>query len=180
MWTAESACSPPCNNCGVGNPPPPPPPQQPVNFPNETNGLPNGFPTNPWGIWGAIIPTAQCGDITCASIGNGLELDPEEIAIGAGFCALNPEICTTVAIAGLGIAAWEKFGPAIVQMAKGGSQNIVPSWAEGATPVAGESAAQMANRLCKQQYPPDGAGCGSGPGSERNKIRKWAHRKWGI
>ncbi len=47
--------------------------QQPINFPNETLGLPNGFPTNPWGIWGAIIPTAQCGDITCPQIGSGLQ-----------------------------------------------------------------------------------------------------------
>ena len=42
-----------------------PPPQQPINFPNETNGLPNGFPTNSWGVWGSLIPTADCGDITC-------------------------------------------------------------------------------------------------------------------
>ncbi len=49
-----------------GNPPPSPPsapPPQPINFPNETNGLPNGFPTNPWGITGAIIPDGNCGDM---------------------------------------------------------------------------------------------------------------------
>jgi RHS repeat-associated protein len=62
---------PPCHDCGVSNPPPNQQPQQPINFPNETYGMPNGFPTNPWGTWGAIIPTAQCGDITCVPIGMG-------------------------------------------------------------------------------------------------------------
>ncbi len=55
---------------GGGTPPSGNPPSQPIHFPNETNGLPNGFPTNPWGVWGAIIPTAQCGDITCPPIGD--------------------------------------------------------------------------------------------------------------
>jgi hypothetical protein len=56
-------------------PPPSPPPtqppaQQPINFPNETNGLPNGFPTNPWGIAGAIIPNGNCADMgPCNPIG---------------------------------------------------------------------------------------------------------------
>jgi hypothetical protein len=53
---------PPCHDCNGGGQPPM---QQPINFPNETYGLPNGFPTSPWGIWGAIIPSANCGDITC-------------------------------------------------------------------------------------------------------------------
>jgi RHS repeat-associated protein len=70
-----------------------PPPQQPINFPNETLGLPNGFPTNPWGSWGAIIPTAQCGDITCPPIGSGWTIDPAavssaESAIGSWTGAL--------------------------------------------------------------------------------------------
>jgi hypothetical protein len=38
-------------------PPAPQPPQQPINFPNETLGLPNGFPTNPWGILSAFLPS---------------------------------------------------------------------------------------------------------------------------
>ncbi len=65
-------------------PAPTPAPQQPINFPNETLGLPNGFPTNPWGVWGAIIPTAQCGDITCPSIGSGF--GPEEGVAGWVIC----------------------------------------------------------------------------------------------
>ncbi len=36
-------------------------------------GIPNGLPTSPWGTWGAIIPSANCGDITCAAIGMGLQ-----------------------------------------------------------------------------------------------------------
>ena len=56
------------------------------------------------------------------------------------------------------------------EMSKGGTQNVVPSWAAGSRPLAGESASQMADRLCKAQYPPDGAGCGTGPTSERNRI----------
>ena len=52
---------------------------------------------------------------------------------------------------------------AIWEMSKGGTQNVVPSWAAGSRPLAGESASQMVDRLCKAQYPPDGAGCGSGP-----------------
>jgi hypothetical protein len=63
---------------------------------------------------------------------------------------------------------------------KGGKQNIVPSWAEGARPSPGESASQFADRLCRQQYPPDGSGCGTGPTSERSKIQKWARDKFGI
>jgi len=62
---------------------------------------------------------------------------------------------------------------------KGGKQNIVPSWAEGQRPIAGESASEFANRVCRTHYPPSGAGCGTGPGSERNKIQRWAREKWG-
>jgi hypothetical protein len=68
----------------------------------------------------------------------------------------------------------------LYDMTKGGKQNIVPSWAEGERPVAGESASEFANRVCKAQYPPSGAGCGTGRGSERSKIQKWARDKWGI
>jgi hypothetical protein len=64
--------------------------------------------------------------------------------------------------------------------AQHGKQNIVPSWAEGARPLPEESASDFADRLCKQQYPPDGAGCGTGPGSELSKIQKWARDKFGI
>jgi RHS repeat-associated protein len=59
-----------------------PPRQSPTHFPNETLGLPNGFPTNPWGIVGAIIPSANCGDITCVSIGNGI-IDPANLGKAA-------------------------------------------------------------------------------------------------
>ena len=72
-----------------------PPPQQPINFPNETLGLPNGFPTNPWGVWGAIIPNGNCGDITCAPIGSGF--------LGTGLPSieifnLNPGLINYIAL----------------------------------------------------------------------------------
>jgi len=54
------------------SPPPPSPPPQPVSFPNETLGIPNGLNLNWGGIWGAIIPTAICGDMgPCNPIGSG-------------------------------------------------------------------------------------------------------------
>ncbi len=58
-------------NSGKGSKPPSNPPGggTPVTWPNETNGIPNGLNVNFGGPLGAIIPTAQCGDITCASIG---------------------------------------------------------------------------------------------------------------
>jgi hypothetical protein len=76
-----------CIGCGgpqPGPPPPPPPPQQPpaqqpINFPNETLGLPNGFPTRPWGILPALFPSdlpcpaelsSLCGGID-AALGEG-------------------------------------------------------------------------------------------------------------
>jgi RHS repeat-associated protein len=52
------------------NPPPSPPP---VHFPNETLGIPNGLNVNFGGLWGAILPTAICGDLgPCVPIGSDL------------------------------------------------------------------------------------------------------------
>lgn len=45
---------------------------------------------------------------------------------------------------------------------------------------SGESASKFPDRVCKAQYPPDGAGCGTRQGSERNKIQKRARDKFGI
>jgi len=59
-------------------------------------------------------------------------------------------------------------------LAKGGaSQNPLPSWVTD-RPLIGETAEEFARRVCQARYPPDGAGCGEGAGSEFNKIRKWA------
>jgi RHS repeat-associated protein len=59
-------------------------------------------------------------------------------------------------------------------LAKGGaSNNPLPSWVND-RPRPGETADDFARRVCQAKYPPNGAGCGSGPGSEYNKIRKWA------
>jgi RHS repeat-associated protein len=85
---------PPCHDCGVRNPPPgnTTPTQQPINFPNETLGLPNGFPTNPWGLAGAIIPSGNCGDITCAPIGSGF--GPGGVISSAG--SLDPGLLSLI------------------------------------------------------------------------------------
>jgi len=105
--------------------------------------------------------------------------------VGAA-CGASPMACAgtvggayIVGQQALGMYIGSKVGATILQ-AKGGRQNIVPSWAEGARPLPGESASEFADRLCTQQYPPNGAGCGQGPGSERSKIRKWARDKFGI
>ena len=99
--------------------------------------------------------------------------------LGLPICVAQPEVCVIgLGILTAGVVGYEAYQ--VYKMAKGGKQNIVPSWAEGAQPLAGESASQFADRLCKQHYPPDGSGCGTGPGSERSKIQKWARDKFGI
>ncbi len=97
--------------------PPPAPPPQPINFPNETNGIPNGLPTNPWGIWGAIIPTAQCGDIACPPIGS--TFNP---ALAAPICVAAPEVCILGGI-GLTIYAIAKFGPPLIHLIEDASSS---------------------------------------------------------
>jgi hypothetical protein len=93
------------------------PPSKPVNFPNETNGIPNGLKVNFGGPLGAILPSAICGDLgPCPSIGNSLE--PDEIALAAPLCAVQPEICIAAGIGGLAILAWEQYGPQIIQFAR--------------------------------------------------------------
>jgi hypothetical protein len=78
-----------CWDCGIffpppppkqsppGNPPPgqpsqPPPPPSSVNYGNETLGIPSNL-QHPWGIWSALIPTGNCGDISCPPIGFGFD-----------------------------------------------------------------------------------------------------------
>ena len=149
-----------------------PPPQQPINFPNETNGLPNGFPTNPWGIWGAIIPTANCGDLgPCPTIGNGFRAAVATLG-GTIICQIA-EPCGAIQdilIAGGLVVDAGLLG--YLYYSKGGKQNIPPSWVTD-RPSPGETADQFARRVCKGHYG-SVAGCGSGPGSDFNKIRKWA------
>lgn len=105
---------------GGGQPPVEPPPQQPINFPNETLGLPNGFPTSPWGVWGAIIPSGNCADIgPCLPIGNGFG---PELAIP--LCAPAPEVCGAIALGGLTIYAIEKYGPPLIHLIKDASSDL--------------------------------------------------------
>jgi len=53
-----------------------------------------------------------------------------------------------------------------------GRENIPPSWVTD-RPRPGESADEFARRVCTARYG-NVAGCGRGPGSEFNKIKKWA------
>ena len=65
------------NSGGGGSPsgqaPSTTPRSKPVNFPNETLGIPNGMTINSGGIWGAILPSGNCADM-----GPG-------VAIGLGY-----------------------------------------------------------------------------------------------
>ena len=95
---------------GGGSPPPstPPPstpPPQPVNFPNETLGIPNGLNVNFGGIWGAIIPTATCGDLgPCNPIGSGFDAtEAAALPVIAGIC-FGSGVCETAAMIGGAIA----------------------------------------------------------------------------
>lgn len=176
---------------GGGNPSPAPPsapaptPTGGVWLNNETLGLPGGLNVHPLSLGDFFGLTPGCEFGVCAPIGgNNFAVALAAGGLGEGVCVIvEPCGLAEVAVLGLGTVA-VVYGPEIVngvkQLSKGGKQNIVPSWAEGAQPLPGESASQFADRLCEQQYPPNGAGCGSGPGSERSKIQKWARDKWGI
>lgn len=111
-------------------------------------------------------------------LGNGLV----PVAAGVGICIIlepcGASVGTVVAIgaAAVGIASAAYLG--YQYFAKGGPQNIVPSWAEGERPLPGETAADFAKRLCDQRYGP--GNYNRGPASEYSKIKKWASRKFGI
>jgi len=71
-----------------------PPPQQPINFPNETLGLPNGFPLRPWGILPALFPSdlpcpaelsSLCAGINPFSNEGPLNTGPGPGAVAASF-----------------------------------------------------------------------------------------------
>ena len=74
--------------------PSPQPPQQPINFPNETLGLPNGFPLNPWGIAGVIIPDGNCADMgPCGAVSG---YSPDGITWGSIWTGIEIGVSTTV------------------------------------------------------------------------------------
>lgn len=161
---------------GGGGSPRPPKPSPPLG--GERLGIPASmkFP-NPT-LLSILIPSLpQCDFGPCVNIGNGFT----PAVLGAVPCLANP-VCAAIilGVTTVAVVAYVYVHYRPLEMSKGGTQNVVPSWAEGNQPLAGESASEMADRLCKAHYPPDGAGCGTGPTSERNRIRKWAHRKWGI
>jgi hypothetical protein len=143
-------------------------------WPNgETLGLPTGLNLKPMTLADLIglSPGTQCDFGVCTPIEDGFT---SGVICGID-CWWEHQVQATVSV-----FAKAALDVTILMMSRGGRQNIVPSWAEGARPLAGESASQFADRLCKARYPPDGAGCGEGPTSERSKIRKWARDKFGI
>jgi len=87
---------------------------------------------------------------------------------------LRNEVKTAIA-AGMPVVAGVE---AYLTYSKDGTQNIVPSWAEGEKPLPGETAVEFAKRLCDARH---GRGTyNTGPGSEFSKIKKWAAGKFGI
>lgn len=142
----------------------------PISFPNGENlGLPTGYHFKALNIFQllGLEPIQQdCEFGTCLP---GLE----GFVGGSGLecrviCEYNRFWITTLTQA---FQLWSYF-------AKGGRQNIVPSWAEGQRPLPGESAADFAKRLCDQRYGP--GNYDTGPGKEYSKIKKWARDKFGI
>jgi hypothetical protein len=148
----------------------------------ESLGIPTTIPQGNLGLGIALgLPSQGCEFGGCVgglgAFGPGVGL----AGVGSIACQfLEPcGVIEDVAL-GVGILGGAVGIADIIHLSRGGKQNIVPSWAAGSRPLSGESASQFADRLCQAQYPPDGAGCGTGPGSERNKIRKWARDKFGI
>lgn len=157
----------------------------------ESLGLPAGMQLPSGDILDIFgIGSGTCEFGVCGGIGSSFQQGASVAGTASEWCTTNPQTCAAIgaflARVGSAIAAPVAASAMLLSMQgdrdpmSGANQNIVPTWAGGAQPIAGESASEMAQRLCKQRYPPDGAGCGTGPTSERNMIRKWAHRKWGI
>jgi hypothetical protein len=88
---------------------------------------------------------------------------------GVTWCRGNPYCVGAVVVGTVAVGAYEGYK---IHQAKGGKQNIPPSWVTD-RPRPGESADDFARRVCTARYG-NVAGCGSAPGSEFNKIRKWA------
>ncbi len=138
------------------------------------------------GVWNEVAPPfgggtaglpcdfGTCGG-TSAPPGNGFEAAE---VLGTAGTLIAPGVGTTIGIVlGLGVDAYLAYKLYNIHQAKGGaSQNPLPSWVTD-RPRPGETADEFAGRVCQARYPPDGAGCGQGAGSEFNKIRKWA-QEW--
>ncbi|MGH9690166.1 MAG: RHS repeat-associated core domain-containing protein [Candidatus Acidiferrales bacterium] len=129
-------------------------------FGGETNGIPNGLKL-PSDLASIFLPTDSSCAVT-ACIGSYFQAGEVAVPVGIGLDEL---------VTWLGRLLWP------IMLAKGGaSQNPLPSWVTD-RPQTGESADEFAKRVCQARYPPDGAGCFKGAGSEFNRIRKWA-QEW--
>jgi len=114
---------------GGGTRPPsaPPPPPSSVNFGDETLGIPSNL-QHPWGIWSAIIPGAQCGDITCPMIGSGLVGN-----VLSSFGSLDPGLLTSINFLAQGIKSFlfQKALPGTCQESTGTKPffyAVCPNW----------------------------------------------------
>ncbi len=120
----------------------------------ETLGIPSGMRMNPGNIWSVLLPIDPgCEFGPCVPIANNFGAG-EVAAAGAtleGICLIAEPCGVGEAIFGgifIGtVAAIDAFR----YFAKGGPQNIPPSWVTD-RPLPGESADEFARRVCTARY----------------------------
>jgi len=143
---------------------------------NEHIGLPAGVPLQGGGVWGALgLPSGGCEFGACGIGASAYGPGSGAIALGGatGLCLLTEPCGAVEAIGGLILGA-----DLLYQIYQAGKENIRPSWAEKyGLPRPGESGNQFADRVCKAEYGPGGCPGGKGPGSDYNKLKKWADRR---
>ena len=164
---------------GPGSPPFDPEGKPPLS--DETLGFPKGLNWyHPFNLGELIIgPQAYpCDFGECGTI--GIPFYQGQLAVPVIECLGNPAcrlLLWTTLVAGSEIVG-NGIHEAFRHLHFYGNENIRPSWAEKyGLPLAGESGTEFATRICKLEYPPDGAGCGKGPGSDYEKLKKWADRR---
>ena len=94
--------------------------------------------------------------------------------IGGTLLCQILEPCGVVEDVAVVIASVALLASLVHEFSKGGKQNIRPSWAEPfGLPAPGESGKDYATRVCREAK----RDCGSGPGSDFEKLKKWADRR---
>jgi len=143
-----------------------------ANFYRYVDNRPNRF-SDPFGLesyaqeFAAVGAVAGAGTVTIGSVvvdattgGVNILATPAEVAGGA---ALGAYI-------GYGAGSLLDY----LYFAKGGPQNILPSWVRD-RPKPGQSGKDFAKEQCDQKYGKDKYD--KGPGSDYNKIKKWVDRR---